>query len=203
MPYKNGDEVLKDLRMQPQSPNYKTPAIAITAHITSGVERANHINAFDGYLVKPIDQVEFFLLVNKLLNDQDFSESPFIADIDTNSPHDMGDVFSYDKAKISMNADEQFISIMLNKFFSDLPDMLRDITFDMQQNEIQKVAETVHKVHGSAAYCGTPQLKAASKEFETTLRQKNTLLIPDAYQAFGIEADKLLTHKDEILHSLK
>lgn len=203
MPFKNGDETLKETRVQPQNPNYKTPAIAITAHITSGVERASHISAFDGYLVKPIDQIEFFLLISKLLSEREFAGNPFTPDAEEKPTQPIDAIFSYEAAKISMNANEAFILIMLNKFFSDLPDQLREISFDMQQNDMQKAAETVHKVHGSAAYCGTPAFKIASKQFEIALREKNTSLIPAAYQQFIDQAEELLTYKDTILKLLK
>ncbi len=60
MPYKMGNEALDEIRNQPNNPNYKTPAVAITAHITSGEEKAHHISSFDGYLIKPLDQAQLF-----------------------------------------------------------------------------------------------------------------------------------------------
>ncbi len=76
MPIKMGNEALFEIRNQPDNPNYKTPAIAITAHITSGEEKAQHINSFDGYLIKPIDQTEFFILVEQLLKEHDYAIQP-------------------------------------------------------------------------------------------------------------------------------
>jgi len=72
MPFKMGHEVLKDIRSNELQINRTTPAIAITAHVTSGIERANHINSFDGYLVKPIDHTELLHLICQLLNDANY-----------------------------------------------------------------------------------------------------------------------------------
>ncbi|MEH6504302.1 MAG: ATP-binding protein [Cycloclasticus sp.] len=203
MPFKMGDEALREIRNDPQNPNYKTPAIAITAHITSGVERAHHISSFDGYLVKPIDQTEFFKLIEQLLDEHDFREKPFSLPSIAHDTSAEGDIFDYAAAKTSMKADKKLISFILNKFFAELPEQLNSISADIRLSDYESAAETVHKVQGSSAYCGTPLLKTASKQLEVDLRERNTAQIDNTLNHFTKEVEKLLGQKDDILQSIK
>ncbi|PHS71176.1 MAG: hybrid sensor histidine kinase/response regulator [Cycloclasticus sp.] len=203
MPNKTGDQALHAIRMQPNNPNYKTPAIAITAHITTGLERADHINAFDGYLEKPIDQIKFYKLIEQLLSEHDFDVNPFLAEHNEDGVGHQNSVFDDEISRKSMNADTQFILHILNKFFAELPEQLNSISHDVKQNELKNAAETAHKVHGSAAYCGTPLLKNASKQLETNLRNNKIVLIEESMGKFQNEVEKLLLLKDDIIRHIK
>jgi len=203
MPLKMGNEALTEIRKQPKNPNYKTPAIAITAHITSGEERAHHISSFDGYLIKPIDQSRFFALVKQLLSEHDSDTQPFVLS-ENNAPSNLQiKPFDYNLAKQSMNAGPELIYIMLTKFFAELPTQLNDIEHLLEQNKRNEAAEIVHKVHGSAAYCGTPAIKLASKAFETALRSNNTEEIAASSDAFIKNAEEILQLENDILSSIK
>lgn len=203
MPLKMGNEALFEIRNQPESPNYKTPAIAITAHITSGEEKAFHISSFDGYLIKPIDQTRFFSLVEQLLNEHDYESQPFVPLNKKGEPIISNKSFDYEMAKNSMNADPAFMLIMLTKFFAELPKQRDNISINIQQEKLIDAAEIVHKVHGSAAYCGTPLLKATSKQLEVALRENHTAHIISSHEKLISNINELLALKDSILTSLK
>ena len=203
MPMKMGNEVLFEIRNKPTSPNYKTPAVAITAHITSGEEKAHHISSFDGYLIKPIDQVQFFKLIEQLLNEHDSETLPFVS-----SQHKTGSglsnkPFDYEIAKTSMNADPAFMLMMLQKFFSELAKQNASVSKLIKQRNYKEAAEAVHRVHGSAAYCGTPLLKLSSKQFEISLRKADMENIPLAHKQFCSDIETLLQLADTIVSSLK
>ena len=203
MPIKMGNEALFEIRSQPDNPNYKTPAIAITAHITSGEEKAQHINSFDGYLIKPIDQTEFFILVEQLLKEHDYAIQPFVLP-KKNDPSDTENkIFDYDLAKRSMNSDPAFMLVMLEKFFSELPKQNEKIQALIKQEEFIEAAEITHKVHGSAAYCGTPALKKSAKQLEIALREKDEEKIRLSHKRFYLDIKTLLIHRKNILTPLK
>lgn len=203
MPIKMGTEALLEIRSQANNLNYKTPAIAITAHITSGEERAHHISSFDGYLVKPIDQQQFFQLIEQLINEHDYDTQPFISTNKNNAINLSNKPFVYELAKKSMNADPLFMSIMLEKFFSELPKHDAKISFLIQQCDFKSAADIVHKVHGSAAYCGTPSLKTSAKQLEESLAKANDEQIQQAHDKFCRDIKALLTLKKDILTLLK
>jgi len=203
MPLKMGNEALAEIHNQPENPNYNTPAIAITAHITSGEERARHISSFDGYLIKPIDQARFFSLVEQLLNEHDHDSQPFVSTKENEEQIKTPKAFDYNLAKESMNAGPSLIYIMLTKFFAELPSQHSDITNLLEQEKLIEAAEIVHKIHGSAAYCGTPLLKTASKQLEVALRSNDTENIPDAHAQFVKSVEKILFLENDILASIK
>jgi signal transduction histidine kinase/DNA-binding response OmpR family regulator len=203
MPFKMGNEALREIRNDPQHLNYKTPAIAITAHITSGVERAHHISSFDGYLVKPIDRSEFFKLIVKLIDEHDYKAKPFSSPLIALDKPSEVDIFDYDAAKTSMKADKKLMTFILNKFFAELPEQLISISADIGLSNYESAADTVHKVQGSCAYCGTPLLKIASKQLEIHLRERSSEQIPSALNNFTKEVKKVLRQKDAILNSIE
>ncbi|MBL4743335.1 MAG: response regulator, partial [Cycloclasticus sp.] len=203
MPVKMGNEALFEIRNQPQNPNYKTPAVAITAHITSGEEQASHISSFDGYLIKPIDQNRFFSLVEQLLYEHDYDTQPFVPLAKDSNSAISNKSFDYELAKVSMNADHALMLIMFQKFFSELHKQNGTISQLIQQESISEAAEAVHKVHGSAAYCGTPLLKISSKQLEISLRENDIQNISSKHQKFSNDIETLLKSKGDILAMLK
>ncbi|MBV1952038.1 MAG: response regulator [Cycloclasticus sp.] len=203
MPFLKGDQVLNKIRQQPQNPNYKTPAIAITAHVSSGVERAAHINAFDGYLIKPIEQTVFFKLVAQLLSEHNTVDKPFYvlnSEEDTSTPNH--DVFVLELAKRSMNNDLELIALLLNKFFKALPEQISSTIAYINEGNYEAAREVAHKIHGSAAYCGTPRIKQAAKQLEVDLQEQEPTRISQAIQTLDDETKAFLGSKEAILKSI-
>ena len=198
MPIKMGSEALLEIRSQADNFNYKTPAIAITAHITSGEERAHHISSFDGYLIKPIEQQKFFQLVEQLINEHDYDTQPFISPNKNYDSQLSSKPFVYELAKRSMNADPLFMSIMLEKFFSELPKYEASISKLIKQGDYKEAAAIVHKTHGSASYCGTPSLKLSAKLLEDALTSSEKLQVHKVHMRFCRDIKTLLALKTDI-----
>jgi two-component system sensor histidine kinase BarA len=198
MPVKLGSEALLEIRSQANNLNYKTPAIAITAHITSGEERAHHISSFDGYLIKPIEQQKFFQLVEQLINEYDYDTQPFISPNKNYDSQLSSKPFVYELAKRSMNADPLFMSIMLEKFFSELPKYEASISKFIKQGDYKEAAAIVHKTHGSASYCGTPSLKLSAKLLEDALTSSEKLQVHKVHMRFCRDIKTLLALKTDI-----
>ena len=102
-----------------------------------------------------------------------------------------------------MKADKKLMALILNKFFTELPEQLSSISADIKLSNYESAAETVHKVQGSCAYCGTPLLKVASKQLEIHLRERSTAQIPGGLKDFTKEIKKVLRQKDAILNSIE
>ena len=202
MPIKMGSEALLEIRSQADSLNYKTPTIAITAHITSGEERAHHISSFDGYLIKPIEQQKFFQLVEQLINEHDYDTQPFISPKKYNEKNLSNKPFVYELAKKSMNADLLFMSIMLEKFLSELPKYEASISKLIKLSDFKEATAIVHTTHGSAAYCGTPSLKLSAKQLEEALTSSDKQQVIKAHARFCRDIKTLLALKTDILNLL-
>jgi len=202
MPFRMGNEVLYEIRQNSHSLNNKTPAIAVTAHITSGKERADHISTFDGYLVKPIDQAEFFSLIERLLHQHDKSIAPFTPSKPLLKGTLSNTLFDYSRAMKNMNSDKKLLKIILRKFFNELSSQRTSILSNIQQGDFMKAAETIHKVQGSCAYCGANALQLASKQLETDLRNKEPASIQANHKKFEYEVDRLINSRGQIMGSI-
>ncbi len=53
----------------------------------------------------------------------------------------------------------------------ELPVYLEKLPALFEANQIPDLTAAVHKLHGSATYCGVPALKAATQSFESTLKR--------------------------------
>ncbi|PCI19003.1 MAG: hybrid sensor histidine kinase/response regulator [Piscirickettsiaceae bacterium] len=204
MPFKMGHEVLHEIRSNKQHLNFSTPAIAITAHVTSGIERANHINNFDGYLVKPIDQIELLNLIQQLLDNPNSSaESFFTPNKNSNIKQQPLALFDYQAALLSMGQDTHLVGMMVDRFISELPQQIQQLKDELTNENKDKAADIVHQIHGSAAYCGTTWLKHSAKILEDDLRshslEKDSHVIDDFLQ----QAHQLIFEKDKILILIK
>jgi two-component system, NarL family, sensor histidine kinase BarA len=60
----------------------------------------------------------------------------------------------------------------------ELPVYLEKIPALFNSDDIPTLTASVHKLHGSATYCGVPALKAASEAFETGLKRGETHMYP-------------------------
>ena len=55
----------------------------------------------------------------------------------------------------------------------ELPSYLRSIPHAYQEADFDKLYQLVHKLNGSATYCGVPALKQAAQHFERHIKQDN------------------------------
>ena len=204
MPFKMGHEVLADIRSSELQLNHSTPAIAITAHVTSGVERANHINNFDGYLVKPIDHNELLHLICQLLNDANYTQK-LKAD-EPSSQHSSKQslqVFDLQATLSSMGNNPILVEQIVTKFLTELPTQIQTLKSALAKDDAEQAAEIVHNIHGSAAYCGTTLLKSCSKVLEKSLRNNSTNKIKSEVDNFFNQTTQLITKKDDIISSIQ
>ena len=199
MPFKMGNEALYEIRRNNNLRNNTTPAIAVTAHITTGEERANHISAFDGYLVKPIDHAEFFSLIEQLLSQHDDKAIPFTPARSQQNNSLSNKMFDYQRAMKNMNEDQQLLTIILTKFFNELDSQRASISSAIREGDLLEAAEVVHKVQGSCAYCGMNSLQIAAKLLEKNLRDRKTTLVQHNHKKFEYEVSRLINSKNKIM----
>jgi len=199
MPFKMGNEALYEIRRHSSRRNNTTPAIAVTAHITTGEERANHISAFDGYLVKPIDHAQFFSLIEQLLSQHD-SKAPAFTPAPSQQKASLSNkMFDYQRAMKNMNADQQLLTIIIAKFFNELDSQRTSVSASIREGDFLTAAEIVHKIQGSCAYCGMNSLQIAAKKLEINLRDGKTTLVQHDHKKFEYEVSRLINSKDKIM----
>lgn len=61
----------------------------------------------------------------------------------------------------------QMLQKELPVYLEKLPELFKD-------NDLTTLTASVHKLHGSATYCGVPALRAATESFESCLKRGET-----------------------------
>ena len=69
---------------------------------------------------------------------------------------------------------------------NELPNYFNAIQQHYQDGDYEALLETVHKLHGSANYCGVPALGAAASRLEGILKQHGE-------NTFGADLNNVLT----------
>ena len=69
-----------------------------------------------------------------------------------------------------------------------LPEIIDRLKQSFEYQDLEALHEVVHKLHGGAAYCGTPRLKRAAFQFEEALDHEGKDLRP-FYEALLKEID--------------
>lgn len=91
------------------------------------------------------------------------------------------------------NGSEQIARDIFNMLLASLDEFKSTIHAAYLQQDYKKLLDNVHKLHGSAAYCGVPRLKEAAFDAEKILKNgDNDSLVP-------ILVEKILFAIDELL----
>lgn len=71
------------------------------------------------------------------------------------------------------NNKPQVAEELLTMFTESLPKFQQDILVAFQQQDMQKLRDHIHKLHGGACYVGVPKLKTTAAEIETLIKKNN------------------------------
>jgi len=76
---------------------------------------------------------------------------------------------------------------LLEMLIDALPEHETEILIAHSENNLDQLRKAVHKLHGAACYCSTPQLKQAAADLESALKigqtDKTNALLKDLQQA--------------------
>lgn len=194
MPGMDGVETTARLRDM-DTKAHRTPVIALTAHAQTDEQDRLVKGSFDGYMVKPISSSQLRDTIREYTNYQ--CDSPAqnnrmnIPEIrDTRRPRrpsarrmqpdcvSIGESIQLAAGKADLA--EELFSMLLEQVRADVT-AIEDL---WSKGHLDQLLECVHKLHGATRYCGVPELRAATSQFETALKcsapntehQKNQLL---------------------------
>ncbi|MBS0351521.1 MAG: Hpt domain-containing protein [Proteobacteria bacterium] len=99
-------------------------------------------------------------------------------------------------AKI-LGADKNSAKKMINDLAAMLVGNLKELKQVYQQGDLKKIADLAHFIHGGSCYCGTPRLKAASKELEIQAKKNEQLEeLKSAYESLCNEIQAVISQSD-------
>jgi len=197
MPEMDGLEATRRIRRNNQLQDL--PIIAMTAHAMAGDRDKSLAAGMNEHITKPIDQAELFQILKIWIPEKQSAEPPYIAGKaaeissteDTPLPFLPG-INQVDALK-AVNNNKKLLLKMLHDFhkhYSNLPDILRDLAFTGQWQEIQNKA---HAIKGVSGYIGSTTLMQAAQKLEATLRNKRQEDAPDHLDSFINVLDQILS----------
>lgn len=171
MPKQSGTEALQAIRSDVDNHNHSTPAIAITALSTAELQEELMAARFQNCLTKPIFDQELGKILSPYFPNTSSPVATVAADRTYQPQADQNAALDFDieRALQQMNGNHNLVRTMLDKLRAELPQQLSDIDRLIQGNQLKAAHEIAHKIHGSAAYCGTTRLKLASESLEMAL----------------------------------
>ncbi|HHJ37871.1 MAG: hypothetical protein AXA67_01940 [Methylothermaceae bacteria B42] len=182
MPDYSGVEVLKHIKSNAQGVNFATPVVAVTAHASPDQLESLKKIQFSDLLIKPIFEDK----LNQILKTWLKKESVELEKTNRTIKQIAEGISQ------RLQGNHQLGAKIIEKLLDELPGQIKDIAHALDEKDYSNAQSIVHKVHGSAAFCGIPKLKDLAEDLEIVLENEDEAGIPMAWQAFHQEAKHLL-----------
>jgi len=101
-------------------------------------------------------------------------------------------IVDWNAVVLSSNGNAIIAKEILGMLIDSLPEFKEQIYNDYTARDYKKLLDNVHKLHGSASYCGVPRLKEAAYQTEKLLKKEQ-------YDEIAMPIDTLLICIDEVL----
>ena len=101
-------------------------------------------------------------------------------------------VVDVDELMHRVDGNWQLVERLIGRFCSQFEQMTTDIRTSIEEENLKRALELVHKTKGVAANLSCTRLYASSLHLENVLRQKDTLAIPQAMVAFETNLQEVL-----------
>lgn len=82
----------------------------------------------------------------------------------------MADIVNIQLALEQANGSEDLAKDLFGMLINDLPVLSEGLSQAFASHDKQAVWDHAHKIYGSTAYCGVPQLRTAAKELENSIK---------------------------------
>ena len=171
MPGLDGYETTRKIREI--TPGRQPVIIALTANAMPREKEKVMQAGMNGILIKPVSDSTLQKLINQWVlkepiktadsNDSGYSQA--------NDDDDTDSVFSMKLAKEFTGNNEELAYELFDMLRAELSTYKEAILLAVENNDITKLRDTVHKLHGASRCCGTTELKQSSSHIETMITQ--------------------------------
>ncbi len=101
-------------------------------------------------------------------------------------------IVDWNAVVLSSNGNAVIAKEILGMLIDSLPEFKEQIYNDYTERDYKKLLDNVHKLHGSASYCGVPRLKEAAYQTEKLLKKEQ-------FDELNMPIEALLVCIDEVL----
>ncbi|NOR41720.1 MAG: response regulator [Gammaproteobacteria bacterium] len=175
MPGLDGYETAKKIREI--SPGKQSVIIALTANALPQEKEKVIESGMNGILIKPVSDA----ILQKVINQWVLKEpikAPEFSNTKTNNggkaekdlDHEKN-IFSIAIAKEFTGDNEELAYELFNMLRTELDGYKKAISIAVKNNDLKKLHEQVHKLHGASRCCGTTELKKTSSHIENLIHQ--------------------------------
>ncbi len=198
------DGVCASKKVRQTALNKKTPIIAVTAHALETERKRLLSEGMDGYLTKPIDENALIKLIKQWTLSKP-AQTPTQSQVKIQIPTqiqtkhkpktsiDWEEAVTQSAGKLSLA--QELLAMLINSF-DDVEAMI-ELAINGGQVDLKAI---IHKLHGSCAYSGVPQLKALCFEIESQLKRGETIdaIEPELFELID-EMNKVKKQAQEFL----
>ena len=188
MPEMDGMETTKKIRLLKHYSN--TPIIALTAHALGSEQQKILASGMNAYLTKPIDEdILFNTIETWYANTETFQEQ-----VNAKMEH----IFDLNKALKIVDGKEEIAREMFDLLADTLDAEKKLIQHHLENQDVDKLIEVVHRVHGASKYTGTTSIARNAGFLEIHLKELGLEEVNGVAEDFIDAIEELLNHRQLI-----
>jgi two-component system sensor histidine kinase BarA len=166
------------LKIREVTPGKQPVIIALTANALPQEKEKVIKSGMNGILIKPVSDNILQKVINQWVLKESISTSEFkeikieIPEAIVLNNDENKTIFSIDLAKEFTGDNEELAYELFSMLRAELDNYKQSITIAVDEKNIEKLRNTVHKLHGASRCCGTTELKNTSSHIENLINQK-------------------------------
>ena len=167
MPVKNGKEATKEIiEYEVQNSLSHTPIVALTANVIEADKEKTMKIGFDGYLLKPIDEIKLDETFTKYLKFDNSNKDKFDFEVCAN--------------EIGLPVDT--IKKIITKFITSIDKDLEDLQNSIDNNDYERITNISHKIKGAALNLRINDITLYTKSIEEQSINKENISIDNDFK---------------------
>lgn len=182
MPIMDGFEATKFIRLNFKPPKSHTPIVALTANAIKGDDERCIQAGMNDYISKPFHPET---LKNKIMGNMDLEGfTNKVMNPRENVNYTSNQVIDLTYLREMSDNDLEFITDMVKSFINQSPKDIENIWFHFTNNELDEMANLIHKIKPSITFMGIHELKDLVVEIEENAKHKRVELLNDQLSKF-------------------
>lgn len=104
----------------------------------------------------------------------------------------MSEVIDTTQALEQAAGNEKLAKELFGMLLNELPELEQKLGQAISDNDLQACWDHAHKIHGSTAYCGVPELRSAAQGMEQSIKLQDSEQIEENFAALKNAIRRLL-----------